>query len=160
MTHDIIAQIVKPLEWVPFGERGFRAYCHLSMSSFYVSCGDDCAQIDKERTASIAGALNLDAVLALVAAAYADAAARCHGFYVDEDDTTTELPDHIRKRTPTDATAALARMLADARREGMEMAAVKATSFLVGDPKNDIPLRSPGPHEIAAAIRAMKGKQG
>jgi hypothetical protein len=31
-------------------------------------------------------------------------------------------------------------------------AAAVATSFLVGDPKNDVPLRSPMPHEIAAAI--------
>lgn len=41
--------------------------------------------------------------------------------------------------------------------ETVEAAAKVATSFLVGDPKNDIPLRSPMAHEIATAIRAMKG---
>lgn len=34
-----------------------------------------------------------------------------------------------------------------------EACAKEATSFLSGDPKNGIPLRSPTPHEIASAIR-------
>lgn len=38
---------------------------------------------------------------------------------------------------------------------GIEAAAGEATSFLVGDPKNDIPLRNPMAHEIAKAIRAL-----
>ena len=39
--------------------------------------------------------------------------------------------------------------------EMRDACAKEATSFLSGDPKNGIPLRSPTPHEIAAAIRAM-----
>lgn len=42
---------------------------------------------------------------------------------------------------------------------GIEAAAIKATSFLVGDPKNDIPLRNPMAHEIAAAILALIQKE-
>lgn len=40
--------------------------------------------------------------------------------------------------------------------DGIEAAARKATSFLVGDPKNGVPLRNPMPHEIADAIRTLK----
>ena len=36
-----------------------------------------------------------------------------------------------------------------------EAAALLATSFLVGDPQNGVPLRNPMAHEIAAAIRAL-----
>lgn len=36
-----------------------------------------------------------------------------------------------------------------------EAAAHMATSFLVGDPANGVPLRSPSPHQIADAIRAL-----
>jgi len=50
---------------------------------------------------------------------------------------------------------AIARIRADALRE----AATKATSFLVGDPKNDIPLRNPMAHEIAAAILDLIPKE-
>ena len=39
-----------------------------------------------------------------------------------------------------------------------EACAWTAQSFLVGDPKNGIPLRSPMPSEIAAAIRARGQK--
>jgi len=42
------------------------------------------------------------------------------------------------------------------RDEALERAATKATSFLVGDPENGVPFRSPMPHEIADAIRKMK----
>jgi hypothetical protein len=38
----------------------------------------------------------------------------------------------------------------------LEEAARKATGFLVGDPANGIPLRSPSPHQIADAIRALQ----
>ena len=44
------------------------------------------------------------------------------------------------------------------RAEGIEEAARKAKSFLVGDPANGVPLRSPMPHEIADAIRALAHK--
>ena len=40
-------------------------------------------------------------------------------------------------------------------RMGLEAAAHKATSFLVGDPKAGIPLRNPMAHEISDAIRAL-----
>jgi hypothetical protein len=44
---------------------------------------------------------------------------------------------------------------AQIRAETLEEAAWKATSFLVGDPLKGIPLSSPSPHEIAAAIRNL-----
>ena len=37
--------------------------------------------------------------------------------------------------------------------EVSELAAKHATAFLVGDPRNDVPLRNPMAHEIAAALR-------
>lgn len=43
----------------------------------------------------------------------------------------------------------------EARRQALEEAAKMATSFLVGDPANGIPLRNPMAHEIAQAIRAL-----
>jgi len=49
--------------------------------------------------------------------------------------------------------------LAKARDEALEEAAHTAVSFLVGDPRNGIPLRSPSPHEIARAIRALTRKE-
>lgn len=48
---------------------------------------------------------------------------------------------------------------AQVRAEALEEAATKATSFLVGDPKNGVPLRNPLAHEIADAIRAMIEKE-
>ncbi len=45
------------------------------------------------------------------------------------------------------------------RAEALEEAATKATSFLVGDPKNGVPLRNPLAHEIADAIRALKERE-
>lgn len=44
-----------------------------------------------------------------------------------------------------------------ARDKALEDAAVKATGFLIGNPEHGSPLRNPMSHEIAAAIRAMKG---
>lgn len=44
------------------------------------------------------------------------------------------------------------------RAEALEEAAKLATSFLVGDPKNGVPLRNPLAHEIADAIRALMEK--
>lgn len=41
------------------------------------------------------------------------------------------------------------------RDAALEEAANKATSFLVGDPAKGVPLKSPTPHQIAAAIRAL-----
>ncbi len=43
----------------------------------------------------------------------------------------------------------------EAAREMRETAARNATSFLVGDPKDGVPIRSPSPHQIADAIRAL-----
>ena len=53
-----------------------------------------------------------------------------------------------------------AESVAQVRAEALEEAAKLATSFLVGDPKNGVPLRNPLAHEIADAIRAMKGEVG
>ena len=44
-------------------------------------------------------------------------------------------------------------------RVGLEAAAQKATSFLVGDPVNGVPLRSPMTHEVAKAIRALAPRE-
>ncbi len=43
---------------------------------------------------------------------------------------------------------------------GLERAAAKATSFLVGDPEVGVPLHSPSPHQIADAIRALGAEDG
>ena len=56
---------------------------------------------------------------------------------------------------PKQLRAELTTALAE-RDEALERAATKATSFLVGDPENGVPFRSPMPHEIADAIRKMK----
>ncbi len=45
-----------------------------------------------------------------------------------------------------------------ARDKALEDAAMKATGFLVGNPEHGQPLRNPMSHEIADAIRAMKGE--
>lgn len=71
---------------------------------------------------------------------YAQAAAQAH---------------HVAAVTAYIDPDAIAKIRADALRE----AATKATSFLVGDPKNDIPLRNPMAHEIAAAILALIQKE-
>ena len=44
-------------------------------------------------------------------------------------------------------------------RAAIEVAAYKATSFLVGNPKEGISLRSPSPHAIADAIRNLDPAQ-
>lgn len=48
-----------------------------------------------------------------------------------------------------------ARTYEDGVRDGLRQAAKRATSFLVGDPANGAPLRSPSPHEIEKAIRSL-----
>ena len=53
----------------------------------------------------------------------------------------------------------LASLDTEAVKAETEACARLATSFLVGDPKNGVPLRNPMPHEIAAAIRARKEQQ-
>lgn len=60
-------------------------------------------------------------------------------------------------RQPHDRTA-LDRIIAATRANALRDAATKATSFLVGDPQNGIPLRSPMTHEVADAILAMIDK--
>lgn len=57
-----------------------------------------------------------------------------------------------------DAIEALQAQLAEARDKALEDAAMKATGFLVGNPEHGQPLRNPMSHEIADAIRAMKGE--
>jgi len=68
-----------------------------------------------------------------------------------------------RARLAFDGTTAphanlLLETLARHRIAALEEAAHKATSFLVGDPANGVPLRNPMAHEIAAAIRALIGE--
>jgi hypothetical protein len=48
----------------------------------------------------------------------------------------------------------IAGLQAAARKAAMMAAAREATSFLVGNPEEGVPLRNPYPHEIAARIRA------
>lgn len=43
-------------------------------------------------------------------------------------------------------------------RRTLEFAARQATDFLVGDPRNGVPLRSPVPHEIAKRLRSLSPK--
>ena len=64
--------------------------------------------------------------------------------------------DEIRNQ-PRDRSA-LDHIIADTRAKALRDAATKATSFLVGDPQNGIPLRSPMTHEVADAILAMTDK--
>jgi hypothetical protein len=56
-----------------------------------------------------------------------------------------------KKFVPADGVDA---MVAEAVAKEREACAWTATSFLVGDPANGVPLRSPGPHDVAKAIRA------
>ncbi len=59
----------------------------------------------------------------------------------------------IRAMTPADAIAARDALIAEAVAKEREACAGLATSFLVGDPRNGIPLRFPSGIEVAAAIR-------
>jgi len=43
-------------------------------------------------------------------------------------------------------------------RRTLEFAARQATGFLVGDPRNGVPLRSPVPYEIAKRLRSLSPK--
>ncbi len=60
-------------------------------------------------------------------------------------------PDHARETRD-------AQMRAEGRVAGLREAAQLATSFLVGDPFNDIQLRNPMAHEISDYIRALADK--
>ena len=64
----------------------------------------------------------------------------------------------MRDYTLSESTAALAARDAAMRAAGMREAAGVATSFLVGDPLNYIPLRNPMAHEVADAILARAGQ--
>ena len=75
------------------------------------------------------------------------------------------LPDEHRRFIAAANPAAILALIAEVERlreekqaefrRGIEAAAMKSTSFLVGAPVNGVPLRNPMPHEIAAAIRAI-----
>lgn len=65
-------------------------------------------------------------------------------------DTITALRQQIAAME-----ASHAQQIAAAEAAATERAAGKATSFLVGDPKNGVPFRNPMAHEISAAIRAQ-----
>jgi len=113
------------------------------------------SQVD--HNARILAALNPDTVLALVAAAYADAAECCTNELRNtamlmsnppQSSAAWDARNAITTRTPTDATAALARMLEEARAEGLEMAA----AYCNGDEPGDF-----WPN-LRAGIRAKKGE--
>lgn len=125
------------------------------------------AWANEHRTARIASALNSDAVLALVAAAYQGAARivpdekRFAPTAYEVEINLRPLKADIRALTPTDATAALARMLADARAEGLEMAAkrIEGAQTLPIDIGGSVILDATTVEACATAIRAMKGEQ-
>lgn len=84
-------------------------------------------------------------------------------------DAATEFyADYGLELARADTSRELERALAQARAEkeraererdeAFRNAATIATSFLVGDPANGIPLRNPMPHEIAERILAEIGK--
>lgn len=75
------------------------------------------------------------------------------------DEQIAHAQDCIDTLTPADAQAALARIKAEVRKATLREAARKATSFLVGDPENGIPLRNPMAHEIETAILALIDKE-
>lgn len=75
---------------------------------------------------------------------------------------TVETVRSIRARSATAFTCCPERKMVSIHRREQQAAeairekcATKATSFLIGDPKKGIPLRSPSPHEIADAIRSI-----
>ena len=69
-----------------------------------------------------------------------------------------ELFDIIVDKDPRHWVVILTAAVTRAENDKLEEAADAATKFLVGDPFNGVPLRSPGPHEIAAHIRSLKSK--
>jgi len=186
----MLAGLVRPLEWheqtrdkgYVTGQWGALGFGGAYLITIYTTENDGCslhlghfdsdgqshhpnleaakqaAYDDTCRRAAIA--LNPDAVLALVAAAYADAAKRITDIsaYADVpggllipntfDEGTSAAYEMVVEATPTDATAALERMLADARAEGLEMAA----AYCNGDEPGDF-----WPN-LRAGIRAMKGE--
>lgn len=147
-------------------------------------------------TARIASALNPDAVLALVAAAYADAAEEIESMIGCDDipggnfaantfdGGVSAAYEMVRHLTPTDATAALARMLEHARAEARSLSIQDhAKAIWENRPQLDDTAMSDAVDEtddglwidadrgacirsqalenaFYAAIRAMKGEQG
>ena len=83
-----------------------------------------------------------------------------------EEGTVSDIPDEIMiaanechlftfNRGYRQSVEAIARALMAERKRALEDAAKVATSFLVGDPFNGVPLRRPTAHEIAEAILAL-----
>jgi hypothetical protein len=83
-----------------------------------------------------------------------------------EGGTVSDIPDEIMiaanechlftlGRGYRQSVEAIARALMAERKRALEDAAKVATSFLVGDPFNGVPLRSPMAHEIADAILSL-----
>lgn len=69
------------------------------------------------------------------------------------------IQEHGNQRDPIERARmeiAIYQHLKEQRNAVLEEAANIATSFLVGDPANGIPLRNPMAHEIADAIRSLK----
>lgn len=62
--------------------------------------------------------------------------------------------EHLARRMGGTFTQPDAQAIRDA---ALDEAAYKCRSFLVGDPRNGVPLRKPNAEECAAAIEALKG---
>ena len=114
--------------------------------------GEAAAEITRLRAALA------DAQAVGFAAGVEAAASRCVGFYVDIDERTVELPEHIRALTPPDATAAAARVLlgvwpTDASFDAAFNAC--AASYHGGDQMQDVMDRTR--ETVSAALRAIAG---
>ena len=86
------------------------------------------------------------------------AASRCVGFYVDIDERTVELPEHIRALTPPDAAAAAARVLLGVWPTDASFRAAFdacAASYHGGDQMQDVMDRTR--ETVSAALRAIAG---
>ena len=86
------------------------------------------------------------------------AASRCVGFYVDIDERTVELPEHIRALTPPDATAAAAMVLLGVWPTDVSFDAAFnacAASYHGGDQMQDVMDRTRA--TVSAALRAIAG---
>lgn len=145
---DMLAGLVRGLEWSEVDDfapikawAGKQAFCRFTIRRiitpdgvFYRSGKDvDFASLELAQKDArdyymslVSSAINPDAVLALVAAAYADAVSACDDLGKAADWPACNQYERagtvIDRRTPTDATAALERMLADARAEGYAQA--------------------------------------
>ena len=115
-------------------------------------CDEAAAEITRLRAALA------DAQAVGFAAGVEAAASRCVGFYVDIDERTVELPEHIRALTPPDATAAAAMVLLGVWPTDVSFDAAFnacAASYHGGDQMQDVMDRTRA--TVSAALRAIAG---